>query len=352
MKKLAVSVAFLGLAGCGTTQPLKESSEAVEAREHLKACMASTYVRELARECFNYKISSLGENEANQAKQRWASFLSEQEPDVQLLGAVLRKNISGVRDALSKGANPNRVFENHQITSHRSKGATTPLFVAFGEFDPELVDILLAAGADPGWSESGSSFDVVSNYIARTSETYHPDGRVSRVTGLELSELAYNYGYKPSARDLRFIGEQANRSGRARDGDPNLKPFYKKLFDRADPTVKRELVELDTKASQAAANSEARRAADLAKEQQKREEARESNRAVEAQRVASMRKIGSRICMVKGSLTYVGYVEGIATEKVQIRITQAVFTNAPGLSPGGFQPSIIWDRLDRWFSCE
>lgn len=66
-----------------------------------------------------------------------------------------------------------------------------------------------------------------------------------------------------------------------------------------------------------------------------------------------VRKIGSRICQEQsGGVINVGYVEALADEKVQIRISNAYMKNHPNASPGGFSPTIIWDTPMNWDLCE
>ena len=57
-----------------------------------------------------------------------------------------------------------------------------------------------------------------------------------------------------------------------------------------------------------------------------------------------VRKIGTRICQEQsGGVINVGYVEALAEEKVQIRISDAYMKNNRNARPGSFSPSIIWD---------
>jgi len=69
-----------------------------------------------------------------------------------------------------------------------------------------------------------------------------------------------------------------------------------------------------------------------------------------------MKNIGTRICQNDRSsridLTYIGFVERVEDSKIQIRIVQAQIGKMPGMQPGGFQPSIIWDYPDNWYVCE
>jgi hypothetical protein len=66
-----------------------------------------------------------------------------------------------------------------------------------------------------------------------------------------------------------------------------------------------------------------------------------------------VRKIGARICQERvPGIIYIGYVEAVADEKVQIRIADAQFRGNPAVHPGGFSPTIIWDSPMQWDLCE
>ena len=86
-------------------------------------------------------------------------------------------------------------------------------------------------------------------------------------------------------------------------------------------------------------------------------EARAANQAALLERrknnLPLVRKIGTRICQDQGDgVIYTGYVERLAEEKVQIRISSAFFKAVPSSSPKGFTPSIIWDSPMNWDLCE
>ena len=67
----------------------------------------------------------------------------------------------------------------------------------------------------------------------------------------------------------------------------------------------------------------------------------------------AVRRIGARICQERDrGVVYVGYVEGMTEEKVQIRIADAIFPGAPGVKPAGFTPTIIWESPLQWDLCE
>lgn len=69
---------------------------------------------------------------------------------------------------------------------------------------------------------------------------------------------------------------------------------------------------------------------------------------------AAKTKIGARVCQEERGVRYVGFTEGISPDngKIQIRVTNARYAAHPSVSPGGFQPSIIWANPDDWESCE
>lgn len=79
-----------------------------------------------------------------------------------------------------------------------------------------------------------------------------------------------------------------------------------------------------------------------------------------------IRKVGAQICQQRqsvkltgahlgftGTLVYVGYVEGMTDEKIQIRIARAFFAERPSVSPEGFSSStVIWDDPMNWDLCQ
>lgn len=60
---------------------------------------------------------------------------------------------------------------------------------------------------------------------------------------------------------------------------------------------------------------------------------------------------GAKICKNVNGVSYIGYVERVASPKVQIRISQARMVGSSYLSPAGFKPSIIWDYASAWTLC-
>jgi hypothetical protein len=66
-----------------------------------------------------------------------------------------------------------------------------------------------------------------------------------------------------------------------------------------------------------------------------------------------VRKIGTNICQEqKGGIVYSGFVEALAEEKVQIRISSAYHKGIIKVKQEGFTPSIIWDSPLNWDLCE
>jgi hypothetical protein len=68
--------------------------------------------------------------------------------------------------------------------------------------------------------------------------------------------------------------------------------------------------------------------------------------------VPLVRKIGARVCQERErGMIYVGYVEGLAEEKVQIRYSES-HEKGSTLQARGFQPTIVWDSPMNVDICE
>lgn len=65
-----------------------------------------------------------------------------------------------------------------------------------------------------------------------------------------------------------------------------------------------------------------------------------------------IKRVGARICQDRNEFIFVGFVERIAEEKIQIRVARAQLASSPGFGPGGFSPHIIWDYPYNWYLCE
>jgi len=90
---------------------------------------------------------------------------------------------------------------------------------------------------------------------------------------------------------------------------------------------------------------------------------REQERAAQRHR---LRIVGTKICKSidnqnisniiissrdMGNIIYVGYVERVEKENIQIRIVNRYMEKLPNFSFGNFQPSIIWDDPKNWDIC-
>jgi arsenate reductase-like glutaredoxin family protein len=84
----------------------------------------------------------------------------------------------------------------------------------------------------------------------------------------------------------------------------------------------------------------------------------EVQRQTKLKKLPLVRKIGAQICQRREvqyehmKALYVGNVEGITDDKIQIRISRAYFESNPSVSLGGFSQSIIWDSPMNWDLCE
>ena len=70
------------------------------------------------------------------------------------------------------------------------------------------------------------------------------------------------------------------------------------------------------------------------------------------QNLPLIRKIGTKICKTQNEFIYIGFVENITDDKIQIRVADAVLAINHSVRPGGFSPSIIWDNPLNWDLCE
>lgn len=64
-----------------------------------------------------------------------------------------------------------------------------------------------------------------------------------------------------------------------------------------------------------------------------------------------IRKVGTKVCKTQGQFLYIGFVERVAEDKIQIRIADAVVEQNHNLKIGGFAQSIVWDNPLNWDLC-
>ncbi|MDO8990073.1 MAG: hypothetical protein Q7U91_10620 [Sideroxyarcus sp.] len=70
------------------------------------------------------------------------------------------------------------------------------------------------------------------------------------------------------------------------------------------------------------------------------------------QNLPLIRKVGARICQLQGQILYIGFVESLADEKLQIRVADAVVNENHNVHLGDFAPSVVWDSPLNWDLCE
>ncbi|MBU1776190.1 MAG: hypothetical protein KJ899_06080 [Gammaproteobacteria bacterium] len=70
------------------------------------------------------------------------------------------------------------------------------------------------------------------------------------------------------------------------------------------------------------------------------------------QQLPLVRKVGAKICQLKGQLLYIGFVESFTDDKIHIRTVDAVVNENRNAHLTSFRPSIIWDSPLNWDLCE
>jgi hypothetical protein len=104
----------------------------------------------------------------------------------------------------------------------------------------------------------------------------------------------------------------------------------------------------------AARRQEMQRNAQLDAQQQAelaRHEAALRNQELAAE-LPRMRRIGARVCRAQPETTFVGFVESMTDEKLQIRVVDAFVTRTPRIRYSDFRPHITWDYPANWRLCE
>lgn len=70
------------------------------------------------------------------------------------------------------------------------------------------------------------------------------------------------------------------------------------------------------------------------------------------QNLPFVKRLGTRICQVRGEFLHVGFVEGITEDKIQIRVVEALINSNRSMRLSNFTPTIIWDSPLEWDLCE
>lgn len=341
IKSIIASTFLVGLTACASLPtPVKDSTENVV----YKHCLASANMIDIRRACFGGASKEFDEVQRQGAQKHWDDFYTSLDVDRQLMAGVISRRVDLAQGAIASGANVNRVFSSTEV-SGRGNGHQTALMKAGLQLDIDMFELLLKHGADPAWLEGEQYSDVVVNVIGRGSVRQYADGTRKIVSGLQIAELAYQHGYRPNGRALEAIEAASNAKVNEEMGQANLKPFLSKLMASASPETINQYSAI--KARRASAQF-----AQLEEDLKRKEVAK----LKEKQRLHRMRATGARVCMDKttpyGAVTYIGFVENLAPEKAQIRVSSAHFRDAPSLSPGGFSSTIIWDNLHSWRLCE
>jgi hypothetical protein len=342
LKHIILSAVAMLLAGCGSLLMTQESLDKARDSEMLQECLATTHIQPMIYACIN-KLPWFSTADAKaQARKHWDDYVTSHGPDVRLLGAVLSRDIAAAKAAIAAGANANWVyptsFQHGRQPASGARDSNFSVLMAAGHtHDLELIELLLQHGADPHWKDPNGGSDFVHNFLPRK---------------VQMAELAVKYGYRPDAQTLSTLHGSTVYSSTPAD----VRQFYLKLLDRSSAQVKTEVAAIQAQMLRRAAEREAQSAVENAKYRAANEERARQNKLAAMQRNLPKRSIGARICVDRaldiGVVTYVGYVENVAAEKVQIRVNQAFFRSSPSLSPGGFQPMIVWDYPDDWRLCE
>lgn len=312
----------------------------------------------MRQNCFRSDIKLAGEHAFEEAKAHWSNTVATLSPDERLLAATLWPTIAMAKEAIASGANVNREFTNREVIGTRSTGerTTTALQIAVRDFEPKIAEFLMQEGADPNWRENEDDLGMFTSRITVRQGYTDKEGIARTITGLDMAELGLKYGLKPTAASLFYLEGLMQGYKPGRYSSTNVKPIYDKLIQRKTPELDRQLAALREKQRLAAiqrVNEEQKRFEERMKSEERLRIA--SERATQALN-ARKRVIGTRICKEMpsqfGTLIYVGYVEGLGPDKVQIRVSNAVYKGAPSMSPGGFRENILWDYPNSWNICE
>jgi hypothetical protein len=203
-------------------------------------------------------------------------------------------------------------------------------------------------GADAHWkklNDGEGDRALLSIYTKRLYSGWGDDATI-KLYGADVASTLLDYGYTPNSRTLGIVKK-------AKDSSVTTNPALRNLYDRLLSVANAHVSEghnSDIEASRVA-ERENQRAFERARLQKQRDQ-QIANEQLNQQK----RKTGARVCKNEpgrfGEITYVGYVERTATDKVQIRVAHAHLKNSPTIQPAGFSPTIIWARPASWDLCE
>lgn len=354
IKNLAISAVLL-LVGCSTGAITPQ--EALQGKAKLQECLSAAGIYEMRSTCFRTSLKDAGPDAYDIAEAHWDAAVAKMGPDERLLAHILWKDVDAARAAIASGANINHPFSNRIVYGPNANDphmTQPPLAIAIREFQLDLVELLLSEGADPNWRPDGK-MDMFTGGIRASASFSSVDGTYKKVTGLQLAELGVKYGLTPTAHTLKQLENYISIYNPQVISHEDYRPIYQELLQRATPKVKQELAALYIEEKRKLAAESADRERQYAQQAARLEKERQESEAIRQKNVDSLRTVGTRICKEQpgdmGTLVYIGYVEGVAPEKIQIRVSNAIYKGT-SLSPGGFRESIIWDYPNTWYRCE
>lgn len=322
----------LAVAGCATGP--REPKLTGREQERLNWCQQQKALVSGRAECFD-RLANERPLVRDKGRKIWEETIRRSGPNAQLFEAVAQKDLESARMALAAGADPKHVYQRSEIGFYLYEKVTA-LWVASFNNDSRMIEMLLQAGADPGWVNPTQEKSVVKMELDNQNF-------------LVLDRILAS-GYRPTASDLLYIKEKI-RIKTVPDRKKEYQEFYAKAESAAPLSARNGL--------------EAERKLQLAKQQ--KEEAWRAQQEIEIKReeealytrarreVARLSERGTQVCRLPlaygGRVMEVGWVEGSSDYKIQVRVAQAFFVRAPELSPGGFAPRVIWDSPYNWKRC-
>ncbi len=279
-------------------------------------------------------VAALGDADAaGKAAQKYRDYLNTADPNLLLVRALLVGDASLVARALEQGADPNfqAPLSERDDSVGDASAQITPLWIAAHSFGSPFVQQLLTAGADPNLVPRGQGSRSLLEDVWGWTQSDPPQ----KALAFEYLDVLLEHGYTIDADQLRRI---RYKSAGPNDMDPRTAKQFERLVAAAPLSVRRQF-ETGEVAQQKLVD-------------QREQELRLKEEQAAAALLAAKRKIGARLCRQEGLSTVIGYVEALADEKVQIRISESYLTKMPGYQAGDFQQRIIWDYPDNWLLCE
>lgn len=91
-------------------------------------------------------------------------------------------------------------------------------------------------------------------------------------------------------------------------------------------------------------------AAELRRQIDERKRKQHEERLIRGRQIVAA-GVGAQVCSQQGRVVYIGFVDEVANGKIRVAVSDAQVSGRPGLAPGGFQSSIIWDQPENWYMC-